>query len=290
MNPILRCLADFRLAAFIMLAWPLAAQANGSEIYVFEGVQFDASERARIGAANDKVERGIEALKRNDWATAHSECSAAYETYTRVRLPARGLGAQAYKWALACISDSQAGRGDWYMACRTYSGNGYFSLRFGDQRQACAQKGEPTTGAAATGTSRPGSAAPTHSEYAAAFAAFAGRLERLNALPGGSARSAMGLELANDCARLRTFGWAIPPAPAAANYCAGVVAFERNNANEACRTMWTGAGSIRIALRGQMLQEQRNHGAELQSMLDTFGPICADMGYTWPGFDQTWQH
>lgn len=124
-------------APLALLAWVVASPASGAEMYMFEGVQFDADEKARISGANDKVLSGIEALKRNDWTTAHQQCSAAYETYTRVRLPDRGLGAQAYKWALACIADSQAGRGDWYMACRTYSGINYFSVRFENPRQKC---------------------------------------------------------------------------------------------------------------------------------------------------------
>jgi hypothetical protein len=290
MKTILRRLADFQsftLAILAMLTVPQPGHAQGSKMYEFEGVQFDAAERERIGAADAQLQRGVSALKRSDWATARRECSAAYESFVRVRLPDRGLGAQAYKWALACIADAQSGSGDWYMACRTYSGNGYFSLRMENARQMCVQKGaaQEATPAATQGPSQ-----ASHSEYAGTFAAFAGRLTRLNTLPGGSARTALAQELNGDCARLRGFGQRIPPAPAATGYCAGIVAFEQGRSGEACRSMWSSAGSIRTALRGQMLQEQRNHGVELQGMLDTFRPICGDMGYTWPGFDQAWPH
>lgn len=290
MKMILRRLADvrsFTLAILAVLAVPQAVHAQGSKMYEFEGVQFDAAERERIGAADAQLQRGVSALKRSDWATARRECSAAYESFVRVRLPDRGLGAQAYKWALACIADAQSGSGDWYMACRTYSGNGYFSLRMENARQMCVQKGaaQEAAPAATQGPSQAG-----HSEYAGTFAAFAGRLTRLNSLPGGSARTAMAQEMNSDCAKLRGFGQRVPPAPAAAGYCAGIVAFEQGRSGEACRTMWSSAGSIRTALRGQMLQEQRNHGVELQGMLDTFRPICADMGYTWPDFGAVWPH
>ena len=280
------------VAAVMLICAPLLAvgaqaQGKGSTLYEFEGVQFDAAERERIGAADTQLQRGVDALKRSDWATAQRDCSAAYESFVRVRLPDRGLGAQAYKWALACIADAQSGRGDWYMACRTYSGNGYFSLRMENARQMCVHKG------AARETSQQSTQAaaqPSHSEYAASFKTFANRLIRLNELPGGSGRTAMAQELNGDCARLRAFGHQVPPAPAAAGYCAGIVAFEQGRSGEACKTMWTGAGSIRTALRGQMLAEQRSHSVELQTMLDTFRPICADMGYTWPDFGAVWPH
>lgn len=280
------------VAAVMLICAPLLAvgaqaQGKGSTLYEFEGAQFDAAERERIGAADTQLQRGVDALKRSDWAAAQRDCSAAYESFVRVRLPDRGLGARAYKWALACIADAQSGRGDWYMACRTYSGNGYFSLRIENARQMCVQKGAAQE---ATQQSTPASALASHSEYAASFKAFANRLIRLNELPGGSARTEMAQELNSDCAKLRGFGQRVPPAPAAAGYCAGIVAFEQGRSAEACKTMWTGASSIRTALRGQMLAEQRSHGVELQTMLDTFRPICGEMGYPWPEFSAAWPH
>ena len=262
-----------------LLAFGAQAQGKGSEIYVFEGFQFDAADRNRIGAANDRLLRGVDALKRSDWATAQRECAAAYNEFIDVRLPEIGKGKEAYQWARACVADSHAARGNWESACRGYKNSGYFSLRVGNPRQMCAQHGAAEEATLAT-----------HSEYAASFKTFANRLIRLNELPGGSGRTAMAQELNGDCARLRAFGQQVPPAPAAAGYCAGIVAFEQGRSGEACKSMWTGAGSIRTALRGQMLAEQRSHSVELQTMLDTFRPICADMGYTWPNLGAVWPH
>ncbi len=282
MKMILRRLYGLRavaLAFLAMLALPQTARAAGSETYVFEGFHFDAADKARIGAANDRLQRGVDALKRDDWATAQRECAAAYNEFIDVRLPEIGLGKQAYQWARACVADSHAARGNWESACRGYRNSGYFSLRVGNPRQMCAQHGAAE-----------GATLATHSEYAASFKTFAGRLARLTALPEGDARTALGQELNGDCASLRAFGQRVPPAPAAAGYCAGIVAFEQGRSGEACRTMWTSAGSIRTALKGQMLAEQRSHGVELQAMLDTFRPICAEMGYTWPDFGAVWPH
>ena len=262
-----------------LLAFGAQAQGKGSEIYVFEGFQFDAADRNRIGAANDRLLRGVDALKRSDWATAQRECAAAYSEFIDVRLPEIGKGKEAYQWARACVADSHAARGNWESACRGYKNSGYFSLRVGNPRQMCAQHGAAEEATLAT-----------HSEYAASFKTFANRLIRLNELPGGSGRTAMAQELNIDCAKLRAFGQQVPPAPAAAGYCAGIVAFEQGRSGEACKSMWTGAGSIRTALRGQMLAEQRSHSVELQTMLDTFRPICADMGYTWPDLGAVWPH
>ena len=262
-----------------LLAFGAQAQGKGSEIYVFEGFQFDAADRNRIGAANDRLLRGVEALKRSDWATAQRECAAAYSEFIDVRLPEIGKGKEAYQWARACVADSHAARGNWESACRGYKNSGYFSLRVGNPRQMCAQHGAAEEATLAT-----------HSEYAASFKTFANRLIRLNELPGGSGRTAMAQELNIDCAKLRAFRQQVPPAPAAAGYCAGIVAFEQGRSGEACKSMWTGAGSIRTALRGQMLAEQRSHSVELQTMLDTFRPICADMGYTWPDLGSVWPH
>jgi hypothetical protein len=262
-----------------LLAFGAQAQGKGSEIYVFEGFQFDAADRNRIGAANDRLLRGVDALKRSDWATAQRECAAAYSEFIDVRLPEIGKGKEAYQWARACVADSHAARGNWESACRGYKNSGYFSLRVGNPRQMCAQHGAAEEATLAT-----------HSEYAASFKTFANRLIRLNELPGGSGRTAMAQELNIDCAKLRAFRQQVPPAPAAAGYCAGIVAFEQGRSGEACKSMWTGAGSIRTALRGQMLAEQRSHSVELQTMLDTFRPICADMGYTWPDLGAVWPH
>lgn len=262
-----------------LLAFGAQAQGKGSEIYVFEGFQFDAADRNRIGAANDRLLRGVDALKRSDWATAQRECAAAYSEFIDVRLPEIGKGKEAYQWARACVADSHAARGNWESACRGYKNSGYFSLRVGNPRQMCAQHGAAEEATLAT-----------HSEYAASFKTFANRLIRLNELPGGSGRTAMAQELNIDCAKLRAFGQQVPPAPAAAGYCAGIVAFEQGRSGEACKSMWTGAGSIRTALHGQMLAEQRSHSVELQTMLDTFRPICADMGYTWPDLGSVWPH
>lgn len=282
MKIILRRLLGLRAFAFAfltLLALPQSARAAASETYVFEGFHFDAADRARIGAADDRLQRGVDALKRSDWATAERECAAAYNEFIAVRLPEIGLGKEAYQWARACVADSHAARGNWEPACRGYRNSGYFSLRVGNPRQMCAQYGAAEE-----------AALTTHSEYAASFKTFANRLIRLNELPGGSGRTALAQELNSDCAKLRGFGQRVPPAPAAAGYCAGIVAFEQGRSGEACRTMWTSASSIRTALRGQLLQEQRNHGVELQAMLDTFRPICADMGYTWPEFGGLWPH
>lgn len=115
-------------------------------------------------------------------------------------------------------------------------------------------------------------------------------MSRLTALPEGSATTALAQELTGDCARLRTIRQQIPPATAAAGYCNGIVAFEQGNSANACRTMWTNAEWIRLALQRQMLAKQRSHGERMQSTLDTFRPICADMGYVWPEFGAVWPH
>jgi hypothetical protein len=163
-----------------LLAFGAQAQGKGSEIYVFEGFQFDAADRNRIGAANDRLLRGVDALKRSDWATAQRECAAAYSEFIDVRLPEIGKGKEAYQWARACVADSHAARGNWESACRGYKNSGYFSLRVGNPRQMCAQHGAAEEATLAT-----------HSEYAASFKTFANRLIRLNELPGGSGRTAM---------------------------------------------------------------------------------------------------
>lgn len=276
-------LIDLRAVAlaffFAMFALPQAAHAQGSGTFVFEGFHFDAAEKARINQANDLLQNGVNALKRNDWATAQRDCTRAYGIFNNVGLPNQGMGKEAYQWALACIADSHAGRGNWSEACDRYREIGYYSLRIGNPRQMCAQQG-----------SAEGSSLSTHSEYAASYRIFTERVTRLTALPEGSARTALAQELTGDCTRLRTFRQQVPPALAAAGYCSGIVAFEQGNSANACRTMWTSAGWIRIALQKQMLAEQRSHGERLQSTLDTYRPICADLGYAWPEFGGLWPH
>lgn len=149
---------SFAFSFFAVLALPQAAHAQGSGTFVFEGFHFDAADKARINEANDLLQRGGNALKRNDWVIAQRDCNRAYGIFNNVGLPDQGMGKEAYQWARACIADSHAGRDNWATACERYRENGYFSLRIGNPRQMCAQQGAAEQANLAS-----------HSEYASSF-------------------------------------------------------------------------------------------------------------------------
>jgi hypothetical protein len=283
----LACCAILSLA---VLAGPLASpvQAGGETMYTFDGMQFSSAERAKIGMADNQTKLGIAALNRNDWTAALQHCRTAWGTFIDL-IPINDKTRVYFDQAGACMADAHANLGDVSKACGIYRSNGYQTYRMRDPRALCARqpaKAEVSPSSAA----KPAISSTSNAEYAAAAGNFINRLAQLSAMPIGSARYAKAAELVPDCDKLRSFAASVAPALAAAGFCSGVVARERVDAKTSCKIMWTSAGQIRTAIASQLTPNMRAHAADLQGMLDSFGPTCARDGYPWPSFSAAWPH
>ena len=257
-----------------------AAAAGKVAHYEFEGVVFSAEEHARFVAAMAQSERGVAALGRNEWDTAVRECSAALATYRDIYLPEQGEGNAIYELARSCTADGYAAQDNWARACPLYVKTDYVGLVVVNAKRMCEQFRRDTD-----------SAEDAHTRYAETFATFADHLANLIAAPDGSSeRASKATILADDCTALSGYRESPPTAPGAAEYCRGIIYFVNGDGRAACKTMWQGAAYMNHAMDSPMLDMQRRHGRETVATLDTYRPICANMGYVWPAYDEAWPY
>ena len=263
-------------AAAIGLSLVIASPARSEELYELEGFQFTKSQKQAFEAGWAQLERGLTDLKQRRFADAYRNCGGAYGTFIKLHIPELGEGARGYNLARTCMGDAQYGLGDTALACSFYKDAGYMELAVRNPRGLC-EKWD--------------AAVNPHNEYAKVVADFSGRVAKLQAMPEGSSeRAAMTETIAGDCKALRGYIDTVPPAIGAMGYCSGIVLFERGNGKSACRNLWMGAKGLNIKMQEKMLDPQRRHGEQMRAQLETFRPICADMGYRWPDFSQDWPY
>lgn len=264
------------IAAACGLSLITASPARAEEIYELEGFQFTKSQKQAFEAGWAQMERGLADLKARRFADAYRNCGAAYGTFIKLRIPELGEGARGYNLARACMGDAQYGLGDTALACSFYKDAGYLELGVRNTSALC-QKWDAEV--------------DNHNAYNKVVAGFSDRVAQLQALPEGSSqRTAMAETIAGDCQALKGYIATVPPAIGAMGYCSGIVLFERGNGKSACRNLWMGAKGLNIKMQEKMLDPQRRHGERMREQLESFRPICADMGYRWPDFASDWPY
>ncbi|MBD3730749.1 MAG: hypothetical protein IE933_13700 [Sphingomonadales bacterium] len=274
-----------RLALLAMLACAIApppALADGEvEGYTVDGTTMSVESGRIYAAGTANLRSGIAALERQDYRTAQRECRAAYDKYTSIDL--HGMGAtgslrQQWDGLKGCIADSYLGLGDRQTACDWYKVAHWTSLRFENPGEICNEL-----------RASQDKASRDWGNYARSFAGFSDIATRLNAMPGGSERTAFALERLNPaCGELAGYQQTVTGAVGAAAYCEGMVLFEQGQSNAGCQAFWMGAGHLAKMAGNGTSPQNETHIGQMRAQLESFRATCAQQGFAWPAYGTAW--
>jgi hypothetical protein len=256
------------LAAFLTLPSVAAAQ---DLTYFVDDYELSAEDVAKVGRADDSKNRGIAALGRQDWATAHRQCDAAIAGYNSAGVPNEGGAADVYLQARACAADAFARLGQMEEACRRYRRIGHHTLMTGSPSRMCAEHK-----AAEDATYQ------AWDDYAGIFEGFATSTVRLQRFGEGSPDRARGLaEVRSSCARLGAFSTRIEGASAGAGYCNAIVKFETGDYTGACGELARARSHLGTLNRSTLRPERSRHVQSLGATVEGFRSICAETPSAW---------
>ncbi|HEV2081649.1 MAG TPA: hypothetical protein VGR32_04260 [Brevundimonas sp.] len=266
------------LSAGLLLAVSTSPVQAQDYVYEVDGQQLTASQAETVRQGDGALQRGLEALQREDWNGAIRDCYAAVARYRDAGLGNYGRVGEWFSRAYACVADAQALSGNPDEACRIYRDNDWETLTVRDPRAICERR-------AAAETAR----VDAHDAYSDLFAEFADMTGRLQTLtPGSRERADLGERMYALCGRMAGYKDLAPVAFAGASYCTAIVRFEANQPDRACQILWTAARWTAQADPGSMLAEQARHLRDIDATLNGFRATCADFGHPWPSFAREW--